>query len=152
MILRRELISARPHGGLYTAALLSALLEDAVDAIVVSTEVGVIEAFNPAAERMFGYTAEEAIGQNVRVLVSSPAREEHDSYLANYIRTGDAKVIGIGRAVTGRRKDGSTFPVHLALSDVRAGARRRFAAVLRDLSELHAAPKDSCSANSDSTR
>ena len=95
---------------------------------------GRVEAFNRAAERLFGYTEPEMIGQNVDMLMPSPYREEHDSYLSRYLATGRAKIIGIGREVIGRRKDGSTFPLHLSVGEISMAGERKFTGILHDLS------------------
>jgi two-component system, LuxR family, sensor kinase FixL len=110
-----------------------ALLASAVDGIVVIDAGGRIEAFNPAAERMFGYTEPEVIGRDVTVLMPSPYREEHASYMSRYLRGGEARIIGKGREVTGRRRDGATFPVHLAVGEMVLQGERKFTGILHDL-------------------
>jgi PAS domain S-box-containing protein len=94
-----------------TAARLQAVLEAAVDGVLTIDEVGSIVAVNPAAERLFGYAAEEILGHNVTLLMPPPFRDEHHLYLTNYLTTGERRIIGIGREVVGQRKDGSTFPM-----------------------------------------
>lgn len=116
-----------------TAERLRAILETAVEAIVTIDEAGIIESANPACERTFGYRAAEIIGCNVSVLMPSPYREQHDGYLANYLGSGKAKIIGIGREVVGQRKDGTIFPMDLSVSEVRLPDRRLFTGVIRDL-------------------
>jgi PAS domain S-box-containing protein len=111
------------------------VVETAVDGIVTINEAGLIEYMNPAAQQLFGYGAEELLGQNVNVLMPSPYRAEHDQYLKNYLDTGHRKIIGIGREVSGLRKNGSTFPIALAVSEVRMGERRIFTGVLHDITE-----------------
>ncbi len=113
-------------------ARLAAILNTAADAIITIDVHGAIQSVNAAAERMFGYAAAEMIGQNVKMLMPAPYREEHDRYLARYLQTGEKHVIGIGREVEGRRKDGSTFPVDLAVSEV--GHLKLFTGLLRDIS------------------
>ena len=110
-----------------------AVIESAVDGIVVIDAHGRVETFNPAAERLFGYGADEVVGRNVDMLMPSPYREEHDSYLSRYLATGRAKIIGIGREVQGRRKDGSTFPLHLSVGQITIEGERKFTGILHDL-------------------
>jgi two-component system, LuxR family, sensor kinase FixL len=90
---------------------------------------------NPAAEQLFGWQAAEMIGQNIKLLMPAPYREEHDTYLSNYVRTGQARIIGLGREVVGQRKDGSLFPMDLAVSEVRLEHRRLFTGFIRDITE-----------------
>jgi two-component system, LuxR family, sensor kinase FixL len=114
---------------------LRAILETAVEGIITIDERGIVESMNRAAEKIFGYSAREIIGKNVKVLMPSPHREQHDGYLANYRETGHAKIIGIGREVAGRRKDGTIFPMDLAVSEVQLADRRMFTGFIRDITE-----------------
>ena len=95
---------------------------------------GRIEAFNHAAERLFDYTIDEVLGCNVDMLMPSPYREEHDTYLSRYLATGRAKIIGSGREVQGRRKDGTTFPLHLSVGELTIDGERKFTGIVHDLS------------------
>ena len=115
-------------------ALLRAIVETSPDGLITIDEHCLIESFNPAAERMFGYPAPEVIGRNVACLMPAPYREEHDAYVARYLRTGEKRIIGIGREVLGQRKDGSIFPLELAVAEVKAVGRRIFAGFVRDVS------------------
>jgi two-component system CheB/CheR fusion protein len=115
-----------------------AVLDTTVDAVVIADAEGAIIAFNRAAERIFGYDESEAIGSNVRILMPQPYRQEHDSYIRNYLETGQAKIIGIGREVVGRRKSGDEFPIDLAISEVQLDGQRVFTAIIRDISERRA--------------
>src|SRR6516164_10012214 len=110
-----------------------AILQTAVDGIITIDTGGLIESFNPAAERLFGYTADEVLGQNISMLMPSPYRQEHDSYLARYLQTGEPHIIGIGREVRARRRDGTTFPISLAVSEVHLAGRRIFTGIVHDL-------------------
>jgi two-component system sensor kinase FixL len=111
-----------------------AIVDSAVDGIIVINARGLIEAFNPAAERMFGYTEAEMLGQNVNVLMPAPYREEHDGYIARYLATGEQRIIGIGRQVSGRKRDGTVFPVHLSVGEFIVDSERHFTGILHDLS------------------
>jgi PAS domain S-box-containing protein len=117
------------------AAKLRGILESAVTAIITIDDRGIIESVNPATERLFGYNVAELVGHNVNVLMPEPYRTEHDGYLSNYLRTGTKKIIGIGREVSGRRKDGTTFPVYLSVSEFKADGRRYFTGMIHDISD-----------------
>jgi two-component system sensor kinase FixL len=121
------------------SAALAAIVETAVDAIITIDEMGQIVSANPATESMFGYPVTELIGQNIKMLMPQPYREEHDGYLENYKTTGIRKIIGSGREVVGKRNDGSTFPMHLAVSEIKVGGRSMFTGIVRDISDLKAA-------------
>src|SRR6266581_6199293 len=110
-----------------------AILQTAVDGIITIDMRGTIESFNPAAERLFGYTADEVIGHNITLLMPSPYREEHDSYLARYLQTGEPHIIGIGREVRGQRRDGTTFPMALAVSEIDLDGLRLFTGIVHNL-------------------
>ena len=118
-----------------------AILETVVDGIITIDERGLIESANPAAERLFGYTEAELKGRNVKFLMPEPYRGEHDQYLANYLTTGIKKIIGTGREVTGQRKDGSVFPMELAVSEVKLGEKRVFTGIVRDITERKTAER-----------
>ena len=120
---------------LESEARTSAILAAAVDAIIIIDAQGSIESLNAAAEKLFGYTALEMVGQNVKMLMPAPYKAEHDGYLRNYMTTGVKKIIGIGREVVGLRKNGATFPMDLAVSEVRTGGRRLFTGIVRDITE-----------------
>ncbi len=116
-------------------AHLQSLLATVPDAVVIIDEDGVMRSFSGAAERLFGYTAGEAIGENVRMLMPSPDREAHDRYIRRYLQTGEPHIIGVGRVAVGERKDGSTFPIALSVAEMASNGRRFFTGYIRDLTE-----------------
>jgi two-component system sensor kinase FixL len=114
--------------------ILESILKSAVEGIIVIDARGLIQAFNPAAERLFGYKTAEVLGENVKLLMPSPDREQHDQYIANFLSTKIPKIIGTGREVRGRRKDGSTFPLHLSVGEMELDGQPAFTGILHDLS------------------
>ena len=114
-------------------ARLRAIVDTATDGIITIDEQGTVQSFNAAAARLFGYAAEEVVGQNVKLLMPAEYRDHHDEYISNYLRTGERKIIGIGREVAGQRRDGTRFPLDLAVSEVRLGERRLFTGIVRDI-------------------
>jgi len=116
-------------------ARIRAILETVVDGIITINERGIIESVNSAVEKLFGYTENEVIGKNVSVLMTSPYREEHDTYLANYLKTGKKKIIGIGREVVAQHKDGTIFPIRISVSEFFLGDKRMFTGIVHDISE-----------------
>ena len=115
-------------------ARLNAILETAVDGIITIDERGIIESVNPATEHIFGYTSDELVGENVKLLMPSPYREEHDGYMARYQQSGEPRIIGIGREAEGQHKDGTRFPIDLAVSEIRVAGSTVFTGVVRDIS------------------
>lgn len=115
---------------------LTSVLDLVPDAIITIDERGVMASFSPAAERLFGYAAKEVIGRNVKMLMPQPYRDLHDGYLDHYRQTGQKKIIGIGREVEAQKKDGTRFPVTLAVDEMTVGGRRMFTGVIRDLTEI----------------
>jgi two-component system, LuxR family, sensor kinase FixL len=117
------------------SALLRSILETIPDAMVVIDHLGIVQSFSATAERLFGYSTAEICGQNVKLLMPSPYREQHDGYLKRYQTTGERRIIGIGRIVVGLRKDGSTFPMELSVGEVNQDGRQLFTGFVRDLTE-----------------
>ncbi|HEC91041.1 MAG TPA: hybrid sensor histidine kinase/response regulator, partial [Alphaproteobacteria bacterium] len=117
------------------------VLESVIDGIITINTRGGIETFNPAAEEIFGYRAGEVVGNNVKMLMPEPYHGEHDGYLKNFMDTGDAKVIGIGREVTGLRKNGGRFPMELAVGEMKVAGKRMFTGIVRDITERKKAEK-----------
>lgn len=131
---------AAGEAGLREALLASeeknrAILDTAVNAIITMDEQCLIDSVNPAAVRMFGYSREEMLGQNVKMLMADPFQREHDSFVQRYLRTGEKRIIGIGREVVARRKDGSLFPVDLSVGEARLPHGRLFTGIIRDISD-----------------
>lgn len=121
---------------------MRSVVDHVVDGIITIDERGNIESFNPAAEKLFGYQRGEVIGCNIKMLMPEPYHSQHDGYVANYLTSGHAKIIGIGREVVGKRKDGSTFPMDLAVSEFHLKDRRYFTGIVRDISERKQAEND----------
>ncbi|MCA5005093.1 PAS domain-containing sensor histidine kinase [Sphingobacterium bovistauri] len=122
-----------------TSKLLEAIIDTAIDGIITISNRGIVESINPAALRLFGYKAEEVIGNNISMLMPEPDRGRHDSYISNYKTTGNKKIIGVGREVLGRKKDGATFPFRLAVSEVFYKDKSIFTGFIHDLSKEKAA-------------
>ncbi len=152
-----------PYGLLFTGLLFTLLLADnirrriselkenkeqtraivntVINGIITINEFGIIEFFNPAAENLFHYTKQEVIGENVKMLMPEPYHSEHDGYLNNYIRTREAKIIGIDREVIGKRKDNTTFPMELAVSEMKSDKCKKFVGIVTDITERKRAEK-----------
>ena len=126
-LMTRETLARQAH--------LQSILDTVPEAMIVIDEHGVMQSFSSAAERLFGYKASEALGQNVKILMPAPYRENHDGYMQRYQNTGERRIIGIGRVVVGQRKDGSTFPMELAVGEMKTGEQRFFTGFIRDLTE-----------------
>lgn len=120
------------------AERIRSIVDTVVDGIVTINAQGIIETLNPAAEKIFQYKASEVIGKNIKMLMPEPYRSEHDNYLSHYTKTGEARVIGIGREVIGQRKDGSTFPMDLAVSEMDISGVNMFTGIVRDITERKA--------------
>ncbi len=133
-------------------AKLEAVLSAAINAIITIDARGLIESANPATLRLFGYTSDELVGGNVKILMPRPFAAEHDGYLEKYLKSGERQIIGIGREVHGRRKDGSTFPVHLAVSEFSVRGERYFVGIITDLTESRAQSQAAKQALDDSER
>ena len=125
-----------------TSLFLEGILLNAVEGVISINTRGLIQSVNPAVEELFAYSAEEMIGQNVKMLMPSPFQENHDGYLNNYLVTGKKKIIDVGREVVGRRKDGSTFPMELSVSENKIGDSMSFTGIVRDVSERASKQKE----------
>jgi len=126
-VMTRDMLTREAH--------LQSILDTVPEAMIVIDDRGIMQSFSSAAERLFGYRAADAIGQNVKVLMPAPYRESHDGYLQRYANTGERRIIGIGRVVVGQRGDGSTFPMELAVGEMKSGTQRFFTGFIRDLTE-----------------
>jgi two-component system sensor kinase FixL len=116
-------------------ARLRSILETVPDAMIIIDERGRVESLSTTAERLFGYAADEVVGCNIKMLMPTPHREQHDGYLKRYLTTGERRIIGIGRVVVGQRKDGTTFPMHLTVGELRSADRHYFTGFIRDLTD-----------------
>jgi PAS domain S-box-containing protein len=116
-------------------AKMRAVLDGAIDGIITIDENGIIESFNPAAEKIFGYASQEVIGKNVNLFVPEPYKKRHGDYIRSYLKTGNAKIIGIGREVEGERKNGDLFPLELGISEIKIEQKRLFTGIVRDVSQ-----------------
>jgi len=117
------------------AALLNAIIENAIDGIITINNRGIVDSINPSACKLFGYNPNEVIGKNIKVLMPNPYRDQHDEYLARYQRTGTPHIIGIGREVQGLKKDGTIFPFRLGVSEVKFGDSVMYAGFIHDLTK-----------------
>ena len=135
LLRERRRTTAMTDDALARQAHLQSILDTVPEATIVIDERGTMQSFSAAAERLFNYKAHEAIGQNVKILMPAPYREAHDGYLMRYMRTGERRIIGIGRVVVGMRKDGTTFPMELAVGEMNSGNQRFFTGFIRDLTE-----------------
>jgi two-component system sensor kinase FixL len=131
----RRRAEARAQTLLEREAHLQSILDTIPDAMIVIDEKGLMQSFSAAAERLFGWTRADVIGKNVAMLMPTPYHEAHDGYLARYFATGERRIIGIGRVVVGQRRDGSTFPMELAVGEMRVADRRFFTGFVRDLTD-----------------
>ena len=118
------------------SACIQAILDGATDAIITISDSGIVQSFNVVAEKIFGYAADEVVGKNVNILMPSPYHEEHDGHIRKYLATGISKIFGIGREVFGLRADGTTFPMRLAVSEVKLGDRRLFTGIVHDITDV----------------
>jgi two-component system sensor kinase FixL len=136
-LLRRSQLAAAASAeeALAREAHVKSILDTIPDAMIVIDEKGIVQSFSAAAERLFGYSSADVVGKNVRMLMPSPYRENHDGYIERYLRTGERKIIGVGRIVVGERNDHSTFPLELSVGEVRTRNRRFFTGFIRDLTE-----------------
>ena len=122
-----------------TVLRLKAVIDTAIDGIITIDERGIVETINPAGAKIFGYQPNEVIGQNISMLMPSPYHEEHDDYIKRYKKTGKKRIIGIGREVQGKRKDGHIFPFRLSVSELNLDNKKIYTGIIHDLSKQKAA-------------
>ena len=134
------------------SARLEAVMNTVIDGIITIDHSGIIQGFNPSAVRIFGYTPEEVIGQNVKMLMPNPYHAEHDGYIRNYLNSGNGKVIGIGREVAARRKDGTVFPMELGINEMSISGSRMFVGTIRDISDRKRAEEELLRSNEELER
>ena len=137
-----EIKQANPISIDQNEASLAAVLKTAIDAIITIDDRGVIQQANHAVQKLFGYSVDEIVGKNVAMLMPEPDRSRHDRYLSRYQETRQAAIIGVGREVIGRRKDGSLIPVDLAVSEMNIDGRILFAGILRDMTQRNRVEAD----------
>lgn len=130
-----KLVARRTYELLESREKVRSILDTVIDGIITINDHGIVQSFNPAAEKIFGYRADMVIGRNVKMLMPDPYAREHDGYLKNYMETHEARIIGAGREVTGLRRDGSTFPLDLAVSEMNLGDNKMFTGIVRDITE-----------------
>ena len=142
MFSKNTSIDARQDNLLDNAAMLAAVLNTVTDAIITMSQYGIVQSFNRSAERMFGYSADEVVGQNVKMLMPDPYYSEHDGYLKHYLSTGNKKVIGVGREVQAKRKDGKVFFMELNVNEMTISGVTMFVGTIRDISDRKSAEQD----------
>ncbi|CAH9053886.1 Sensor histidine kinase RcsC [Pseudoalteromonas sp. CIP111854] len=130
---QKEILSSQLHS---QYSRISAIINTVVDGIITIDKNGIVETFNPAAQTIFGYQSSEVIGKNVKMLMPSPYQEEHDHYVANYLKTNKAKIIGSGREVLGQRANGELFPMELSVSEMSVDGQRMFTGIVKDISDI----------------
>lgn len=131
----RQLVAERTQALHASEQMSRIIVEAAVDAVITINDQGIISLFNPAAETLFGYTSEEVIGHNIKILMPEPYHSEHDGYLAHYLRTGEKRIIGFTREVTGQRKNGSHFPLNLSVGEAQVNNKALFVGTITDLTQ-----------------
>src|SRR5690606_20923811 len=118
-----------------SAKLLKAIIENSNEGIITIDENGIVESINPGALKLFGYNSGEVIGNNISMLMPEPYRSQHDHYIQRYLNTGQKKIIGIGRDIIAQKKDGTTFPIYLSVSEVNYDDKKIFTGIIQDLSK-----------------